>query len=242
MIKIVALVTLILLGVSITYWRQQSNTIPEFYTSANPNFGFDECVKTGGKVSDTYPKRCQTSDLVTYFQDKNAPIDTSKWKRVNTDLGFSFLCPEYWDCKKFEESSYTLYNPNYSISNFQINLITPNNFQESFLRHSGYKAPLAWYEDVRAKKPAAVKTLKQDIQSVPGTDGFIYPEYAGYNLDQMIVREASKGGGLVFLKDENDANILIPLNETDLILITVSPNTFYENPAFQEIIRSIKAE
>lgn len=243
--RLFLIVFIVLIIIGIFLYRQQSASIPNFYSSPNPNFGFEDCVKSEGAIviDNGYVKKCQTSDLVSYYQNRDAQIDISKWTSINSGFGFSLLCPNDWTCRTDPENGHlNLYNPNYGMSTFGITPVTPSNFQQSELRHPNYKTPLTWYNAVKAKNQSAVKTLPSAIKSVPGTDGLLYPAYSGYNLDQMIVREATEGGGLAFFKHESDANILIPLDNQNLVLIVFSPWHLSDSPVFKEIIKSIRSE
>lgn len=241
--KLILIVFIFVTIIGIFLYRQRSDSTPNFYSSPNPNFGFEDCVNSEGAIvtDNGYIKKCQTSDLVSYYQNSDAPIDISKWTSINSGFGFSLLCPNDWTCRTDPENGYVnLYNPNFRISTFGVTPVTPANFQQSQLRHPDYKTPLSWYNAVKAKNKNAVKVLPSTIKPVSGTDGLLYPAYSGYNLDQMVLREATEGGGLAFFKDESDGNILIPLDNQDLILVVFSPWNLSDSPVFKEILRSIK--
>lgn len=234
---VVILLILITVGVYVYKIQKPSDS---FITT------FDECVKSNGReIIQTYPRRCNTVDKITYIEKLPDPIDTSGWSIFNVIPGFSFKCPPGWNCKKFDDMSAIISENHYSnISTFQINLITPRNFQRSFIRHPNYRTPVVWLNDVLAKKVSAVTALPSTIESAPGTDGLSYPAYYSYDLNKMMEIHTTSGvTGVIFPPGNEhipDANVIIPLNTTDVAFVLLSPTYLINDPVIKGILTSIQ--
>lgn len=192
------------------------------------------------KIVSTFPRQCLSNEGKTYIEKVTEPVDTSNWGVFNGVQGFTFKCPPSWNCRKFTDTSVTIDQNHYSnISAFQINLITPNNFQKSLLRHPSYNNPISWYNDLLAKRQKALQAPISTRIYRPGTDGYSDPDYAHYDLSKMESFQTTKG--IIFPASGNfpDTNILIPLSSTDLVLVLISPRDLYKDPIMKAIISSI---
>jgi hypothetical protein len=206
---------------------------------------FAECTKLKGSVIiDTYPKLCKTEDKVTYIEEIKEPIDISSWTTFSEIPGVTFKCPPSWQCTKFKDDSASINQSHYLSLNlsFQIYLITSENFQKGFIRHPGYDNPISWYNDLQLKKQAAIQAPISTRIYRPGSDGYSDPLYANYDFSKMERLKTDVGEGLIFPGTESnpDTTILIPLNNSDLILVLFSPGYFYKDPIIKGILTSIR--
>lgn len=237
--KYIGIVLVILLIFGIAWVKSQNNAEMQIV------YTFEECVKSDGSlVTDTYPQQCKTKDKTTYIQEIKKPVDTKNWNMFNEVAGFSFLCPPSWKCSKFEDDSAIVYQNHYlDIFTFQFNLITPANFQQSFLRNPNYSNPAAWYKDVLAENKLALLAPSSTRTYRPGTDGYSDPVYVKFEFSKMEKIDTEMGEALVFSASGNnpDTDIIIPVNGANLLLITLSPGHLYKDPIIREIIKSTKA-
>ncbi len=205
-------------------------------------FEFDECVQEkNSSVSATFPKQCKANDEKIYIEKITEPVNTNGWKLFRSDLGFSFLCPPSWKCQSFNENSVTIRQDHYlNISSFQLHKITQENFQQSLLRHPKYKTPVAWLKDLEAKKDIAVKALPETIKPVLGTDALNYPLYVNFTLDQIRIFETKRAEAVVVSGEkEDETSVIIPLNNIDVVLVTLFPGYLSDDPIIKAIISSI---
>lgn len=223
--------------------------LPQKEDSQGSIFTYDECVKgKGSKIADNYyPKKCESPDGKTYIESVNKPVNTASWEIFKTGLGFSFKCPPSWSCKRNTEIKdiANVYQSHYSnISTFQFNIVDSNNFQESFLRHPRYKTPMEWFGALKTKNPIAIEVLPETIKVTPGTDQKIPPHYYDFNFDKMTDFETKAGRALVFPEAEYGlrTSIMVPLNNTDLVLVTLSPDYLLQDPIIEAIIASLDKE
>ncbi|MEK6861140.1 MAG: hypothetical protein AABY07_04150 [Nanoarchaeota archaeon] len=100
---------------------------------------------------------------------------------------------------------------------------------------------MGWFRDLQTKKEVAIKALPITIESVGYTDALDYPRYHNFKFDMMSEWETQNWKGLIFpSQDYNpDTSILIPLNDTDLVLVTLSPTYLYKDPIVKTIINSV---
>lgn len=201
---------------------------------------YEKCIKANGKIISTYPKQCIKKGR--FIEPVPEIVDSSSWEQYKENKGFTFKCPPSWQCKKFDEDSAFIQQSHYlGITTFQINLITPQNFQNSFIRNPLYSSPVAWYADIQSKKPSAIQVDPATEIAIEGTDAKSSPKYMYYDYEQM---EVFADKGVIFpAADSNpDTSVLIPLNDTDLALVFLSPGFLYTNPVVREIMNTIKAE
>lgn len=236
-------VILLLLVVGAYYFLEKQNVNDQDYSQAFITT-FAECAQLkGSEIVKTYPQQCKTADKITYIEKVKEPVDTPNWASFNLVKGFTFKCPPSWNCQKYRDTSATIYQNHYSnISTFQLNLITSENFQQSFIRHPNYNTPMAWFNAVKAKNESAVKALPITIKSVPGTDGLDYPVYYNYDLKEMREIDTDSGKGIILpARDSNpNTSIVIPINDRDVVLVLLSPANLYKDPIIKAILASIK--
>lgn len=242
---IVVIILIILFLGGIFYWKQQNKIVSNDQNFSQANIAtFAECLKsTGSQVIDTYPKLCKTADKVTFIEEVKEPVDTSNWTTFNEISGFTFQCPPSWNCKKFKEDSATIGQNHYlDISGFNLFQITPENFQQSFIRHPSYNTPVAWLNGIKAKDPNALKALPSTIKPVPGTDALDYTLYHNLDVNDVVnINSASGSGVIIPAKDGSpDTLVVIPLNSKDVALVLLDPGYLYKNPIINSILTSIK--
>ncbi len=101
---------------------------------------------------------------------------------------------------------------------------------------------MAWLADLQAKKEAAIKVLPETIkQGKPGTDQRVPPRYYYFKFDKMAELETKSGKALIFPGEGGnpDTSVIIPLNTTDVILVTLSPEYLYQDPIVKSIISTV---
>jgi hypothetical protein len=239
------IVILLLISGVFIYNQNQINKQTSSETALGAS-NYEECMQAeNGQFVDTYPKKCvtidpDTKDKIVYIEQIKEPVNTSSWEKFNSGLGFSFLCPPYWECKKYDFQSASVYETQYvNISTFQLYIINSDNFQKSFLRHPDYKSPKSWFDDLLLKKPAALRVLPQTIKSIPGTDGLDQPFYYNYDFSNMSEIETPGGKELIITRENNDANVIVPLSNGNLVLVVISPTYLTQDPIFKAIFSSI---
>lgn len=242
-IVVAVLVIGVIVGV-IFYGLKGQKQIKNEDTSVVSISTFKECAQSKqGKIGTTFPRQCESPDGKTYIEKVDEPVDTNSWTVFSGVQGFSFKCPPSWKCQKLDESAATIYQNHYlNISSFQFNRITPQNFQDSFLRNPNYKTPMSWFKDLEAKKELAIKVLPETIkQGKWGTDERIPPRYYYFKFDKMSELETKKGKALIFPGEGGypDTSVIIPLNTTDVILVTLSPEYLYQDPIVKSIISTV---
>ncbi len=239
------IVILVLISGVFIYNQKQTNKQTSSETALGAN-NYEECMQAkNGQFVDTYPKKCvtidpETKDKIVYIEQVKEPVDTSNWVKFDSGLGFSLLCPPHWECKKQEEDSVTIYETQYlNITTFQLYIINQANFQNSYLRHPGYKTPESWYKDLLAKKPLAIQVFPQTVKSVPGTDALDHPFYFNYDFNKVSEIDTPNGKGIVIRREDHDANVIVPLGNGELVLVVISPTYLVDDPIFKTIFSSI---
>ncbi len=240
---------LVLLVVALTYSQRQINPPQQTAPIVQKVLNYEECMQsTNSKIVETFPQKCvvidkDTGDEQVFIEQAKEPVDTSQWEKFNSGLGFSLLCPPHWQCQKYDEKSVIISQTHYlNISSFQLFIITPENFQQSFLRHPDYQDPISWYKDTLMKNPRALKVYPQTIKSVPGRDEQRGPQYAFFDFKTMSIFDAQGGKGLIFPVDQSDSVVIVPLDNQNLVLVVISPKYLTDDPIFKAIFASISKQ
>lgn len=201
-------------------------------------FTYNECVKAGFPIVETYPRQCKTKDGKTFIEETKSPVNTDNWQRITVaDLGFSYKCPPTWTCRRYDEGMVNISANSKSID-FSIVEINKDN-----LDHPSYKRPIDWLNDLRAKKPLAVKVFPETIKPVPGTDDLKYPFYKDIVLEK--IREKTLGENTVVVAETINNNIpldtflLIPAGQ-NVIRISSHPIYVYTDPLAEAVVSTIE--
>ncbi len=203
-----------------------------------PVFTYEDCLKLeGSKKATSYPNKCVTKDDVVFLETIREPVDTSSWQVFDTGLDYTFKCPPFWSCLKWE-MGVSIESPYYYVGLINIGRVSLTDYDDSQIRHPSYTNPRKWLTDVLAKKPDAIKVYERSIKNAEGTSQRFAPAY--YDTDFSKIREidAVAGKGVVLLRENNDVYGIVPIGENSVV--TIAPlNNSYEDPVVKGIISSI---
>ena len=202
---------------------------------------YEECIRANDTTtSKTYPASCKTKDNVSFVQIIKAPVNTNEWIEFDKVSGISLLCPPSWLCEKVGDYIGISQNHYLNINQFSLLLLTPENFQKSYVRNSNYKTPVDWYNAVKEKNQESIIPPQNSKISTPEA-GLVNPLYSDYNLNTLEPIKTSEYEGVVATTTTTGVkNVLIPVNESDLLYIVLDFGYLYDDPLIKAVINSVK--